>query len=380
MPFWGLAVLLLSASCATAVYLPLEDVPTSYPLLREAGTDHPLRWSTGRVAALRLSSEAVRISNKGVRFVPPVMKLHTYETGALCTPSPGAFCQTPGGTTLFPEEASAALIPGRSDLVSDPFGEDLASETCSSFSGRQIVDTEDYTATLCDITQKGFDFLAHDGYVNAALRVDSLWFYFFLSVATVILVTSVAQNIANLLGEDTPPGKLWLELLAVLTLLALSWFDIRLATGGDVIFYFFCIGYVVFGVGYWVARRAVSGAETGVPVNVLLGAILLTLCRLYDGIECVFLSPVLFALLVRAFHRGLLLVAPTSDPAPEPILLATQASVWLDFLLAGVAHQYGFRVLFSSRHEGDLLFAVLVTFAAALSLAIVQKKNKKDSI
>ena len=234
-----LSVLVLSLAAVHAVYVPVEDSPDAYPLLKNTDGGGVVRWSRGRMATLRLSSNAVRISNRGVRFIPMTMSLHSTDawpaTG--CTASTTALCRTTEGVTVFPEAASDARIPGYSGKVRDSFGVAVAEQECQRFASRIITDTDSYAITLCDITQKGFNFIVTSDTVMQLDRDGHLWFYLAVSIGTVVLVTSVAQNIAHLLGESKVVTSLWLELTAALVLIGVSPFGLAFVTTGDVLYY-----------------------------------------------------------------------------------------------------------------------------------------------
>eukprot|EP00961_Rhodomonas_salina_P018302 246050-Rhodomonas_salina.1 len=53
-----LSVLVLSLAAVHAVYVPVEDSPDAYPLLKNTDGGGVVRWSRGRMATLRLSSNA----------------------------------------------------------------------------------------------------------------------------------------------------------------------------------------------------------------------------------------------------------------------------------------------------------------------------------
>jgi len=353
--------LLLAAGVCNAVYIPLDDTPTAYPLLRRVGESEPIRWASGELAALRLGANAVRVSDRGVRFVPANMPLYfwdystTTNDSTACHGRPGAFCATPGGTLLFPESAADARIAGDAALVDDALGRHIAeTEGCERNAARGIDYTTTYAVTLCDVTQKSFSFLMARGRVRAARLGDEMWYYALVCVAVVVLVTCLAQNIASLLEDATPPGNLAVELGAALLLPAISWYRLSLVTTGDVIFHWYSFFYVLLGTGLWAAAKPAD--RRGAPINVLLGALLHALCRVYDGIESEYVTPLLFLVLVRAFHKA---------QRQDNNILAYM-SVLADFALAGLAHQFGFRALFAQGRVADLFFAVLALAAYSL--------------
>ena len=379
----------LLAGTTSAAYVSVADEAEAYPVLRRVGSLTPLRWDVGDLAARRLSAAAVRVSSRGARFVP-AGQLLTGLGGwhrSPCTATPGALCRTPGNTTLFPERPGDVSIPGAAERVADGFAVDIAAQGCSRHAARQISDTDAYTVSLCDITQKGYHFLLVGDTVYSLERDEQFWFYLLVSVGAIVVVTSVAQNIATLLGGAGEATSVWLELGAAVLLLAVTWYGAAFVTVGDVVFYFSAVAYVALNTVYW----ALQQGEEGVPVNVLLGALMLTLCRLYDGAECEYLGPVLLLFLARAFHKAHCIlqtplytggwrsaaaagergVVPALAVRGENLLFfASQVAVLLDFLLAGLAHQFGFRALFARGDVGDAFFAVLTLVAYELSVLL----------
>jgi hypothetical protein len=352
---------------ARAVYVPITDEAAAYPLLRRGGSPAPLHWGRGELATLRLAAAAVRVSDRGVRFVPAGMWLADLGGwgDSPCAAAPDALCRTPANTTLFPEDAAAVLIPGDAARVADAFARPLAETGCSRDAARLVAAVDSYAVSLCDVTQAEFDFLLVGDVVHARRRPQRLWFYLAVSVGALVVVTSVAQNVAVLLGGKAEPTPLWLELGAAVLLVAVSWVDAAFVTVGDVIFYFACIAHVLLNAAYW---WFAAGGDGGVPVNVLLAALLLALCRMYDGAESEYVGPLLLLLLARAFHKAH--AAARAPPRGRALLLAAQAAVLGDFMLAGLAHQYGFRGLFARGPDGDAFFAVLALAAYLLAVAL----------
>lgn len=355
--------LVLMFASSGAVYVSIQDSQEAYPLLRRVGSGETLRWGVGELALLRLSSAAVRVSNRGARFVQAQSTLHGLSGWghSPCRAATGLLCRTPGGTGLFPEEPSLAVIPGSADLVADPFAAGIASQPCLRYASRLVQETDTYSVTLCDITQKGLNLVVAEDGVYALDRDEHLWFYLVVSIGTVVLVTAVAQNIASLLQEDVKATSRGLELFCALVLIAVSSFGISYITLGDMLFHYFTVAYVALNTAYW----ALSGSAGGIPVNMLLGTLMLTLCRLYNGIECEYVGPLLFLLLTRCFDKALTAFrSPLLNTPP----FANQVFLVLDFLLAGLAYQYGVRALFTRGGEADALFVVMVLLAYSLAV------------
>lgn len=384
------------ARLAHAVYVPVEDTEVSYPVLKHALDGTVLRWSLGDTAALRLSSTALRISNRGVRFVAPTMRLSNLHDWAQtrCTFVEDALCQTPAGDLLFPESALQALVPASGSGALGAFTSLLSKSACSRSAARTVVDIDWYAVTLCDITQKGFHFVLDGDLLYTRQKEESFLFYLLVSIGTVVLVTAVAQNIAHLLDTATAVTSVFLELgMSLLLTGVCSFSGLNFATEGDTLYYWFTFGYVLVNLAYWVLRlystRDPAGAQGAVPVNVLLGALLLTLTRLYDGAESEYVTPVLFLLLVRCFHKGqkffytplLVDTVTCEDPyfmhADTPLYFFGQVTLLLDFTLAGLTHQYGFRSLFHKAHVGDMFFGVLALAAYSLSVLLWDRSLRR---
>ena len=150
---------------------------------------------------------------------------------------------------------------------------------------------------------------------------------------------------------------------------------LNFGTRVDEICYWFTFSYVLFNLLYWLLATLYTPDTQGVPVNALLGTLLLTLSRLYDGFECNYVTPVLFMLLARSFEKAAACLDQQEQDLiqeEEPKMHTLLDFLWrvtllLDFALVALAERYGFRPLFASSSNADLFFVVLTVAACSLS-------------
>jgi hypothetical protein len=323
----ALLAAVLSLGGTGSFYVTLSDSREAYPLLVSTDSGQPLRWDRGRMAEIQSRSHAVRVSDRGVRFVSAYSGFSDFNSGtfmdtsywgslsAPCEPGPGELCTTSGGTVVFPEAASGALIPETVSLLSDPFAVGMASTACKRHSNRVVTDEPVYAVTLCDIAQTGADLVYVDGAIYSRRRSESVVFYVVVSLASVILVTCLAQNMASLISNDKSAPNPFVSIVSCAVVLVFSVVPpLNMAayiTKDDVIYHWFLFAYIAYGLVVWGARLCYSlcsdfegsGGDAAVPFNVILATLLFALSRLYDGAECHYVAPLLFLLILRVTFK-----------------------------------------------------------------------------
>lgn len=327
---------------------------------------------------------------------------------------------------MFPHLALNATIPDHAEAITDVFTRDMAVQECTRYSGRRVTDTTLYTTSLCDITQKGFEFLLHDGSIHALDNGEEAWFYILISIGTILLVTALAQNIATMLGHSDTDTNTLLELAVALVLLTTTVVTTSLnnafVTTADRTYYDFTVVYVVCNLVQWVIRewahvrtyiiwapsRETRAHEKdtvnirtskGQPVNVLIGTLLATICTVYNGIESEYVLPLLFMLCTQTLCKTasiyeiqfmenthynkndyITTLALDKHTTSQECIATFQISIILDFMLVALTHQYGFRTLFTNQQTGDAYFVILFISAYALSIVITQKHNERQEV
>ena len=414
---------------ADAYYVSLSDTAMVYPLLVSSETAAPLRWGTGKLAQLQLSSKTVRVSDRGVRFVArpaelikPGRKAVPSDPLRTCSVLRGAMCRTREyGNVIFPEDATAAVVPVSGGRVRDPLLRDVARSECTQHAARVVsFTTEGYSMTLCDITQKGFEFVLDTDTQLARVveRRDVLAYYVIVSACAVVLMTCLAQDVSYLLGNHEDIPNPFLATLCCLLLFVFAWLlPVNLVVWSDLVYQWFVAAYIVFGISQWLLRLALGVwthhiHSSGIPFNVIVASLLLALCRLYNGIECQYILPLLFLLAVRSWHKAIAVfhftvrqswwwggdaVAPVDagaasiprhvlheeaqqlfamDGCSEFLSMLYCASNALDFALLALSHQYGFRPLFLRAYAGDVYFVAMLLGAMCLALLAWERKPR----
>lgn len=437
---------------AEALYLPLGDSKNFYPLLVDPDTGSVYKWSSGRLARFGAASAGVRLSDKGIRFVHHTHTLRRLLTGipvgsggrssrggwfaSQCTPGSAELCTADSANTvLFPLTSSRVLVSehiaagmqtqNNTASAASPLQRALRAlaEDCKRHAGRSIVSEPAsgsngsadaavpvYTASLCDITQKGLEFV-YDSNVLFVRHDDTSWIFFaVLCVCMIVLVTALAQNIARLLGDQVEPPNNWPGLLAsavlMISVLASSGKHLEeFVTVEDMWVYIFCITYVAFYLVMWVTKWCMRCwkmhldimPQADTPVSVFVGSLMLGVLRLYNGAECAYVLPVLFLACTRAMYKSVGVFLASSSPGALaavrkheftffhtisnqkldtretsnlPLVFIEhmfRTSLVMDFVMVGLMHQFAFRPLFYEPLQGDLYFLVIaaVTFSVA---------------
>jgi len=256
----------------------------------------PVDWSRGPVGALMDTSLAVRASARGLHFYEHAVYPKT--EGRPCRRSPDAMCVIDNTSIMFPETAAPrfALDSGK-----NPF--DCGSK---SFQRMLVADQGVYDVSSCDLVYAQADVIWSDGlvYVDAGLGVPD-WVYVVTALATLVLVISLGQNIARIMGD-------------------------QLATPQPVLTECVCLCLVVLLMGVndpwrvWVAQHDRTMAVTTCAYifvylarhgfdlvmdrfvhtfNVITATLMLVTARLYLSFETPYATIFLVLLLTRFFHK-----------------------------------------------------------------------------
>lgn len=422
-----------------AYYIPISDSIEVYPLLVASSNGVPLLWPFGDLAQLQIVSSATVVSDRGVRFIGSTVHLRdlSHLNHSLCHVGGPQLCQTGNGSVIFPSSASQATIPDYAASVTDALTRPIAEQECARHARRVVhsyIDHNAYSVTLCDITQKQYQFVFNGAtqtlYVNE--RSDTVLFYILLSFCVVVLVTCLAQDVSHLLGnEEQQPNPVLTTGCCIVLLLCTFVFRVEFITWSDFFYKWFLVAYISFSAVHWICRLVVSicmdkEATGAVPFNIVIGSLLLSLCHLYSGIECQYLLPLMFLLTVRIMHKSVAVfhsMVPLNNTSFETAANTTTENIaltdikplqsstsnerynealtfhmmtlrheWLasmyrcvlfmDCVLLAITHQYGFRMLYLQPYYGDAYFVVMVVFAMLIVCLVWERdmgtrSNKK---
>lgn len=398
-----------------AIYVPILDTETAYPLLRNVADSATIQWSYGTIAQYQSSTAAMHISNKGIRFISQTKNLleprfwgsilgRATPDSTECIYGPTSLCKTKSGSSIFPTEKENALIPYEASAITDGFTRPIAQENCKRYANRFVTNTTQYSVTLCDITQKGVQIIVYNSVVYRILHEESFWFYIVISIGTILLITSIAENVTEILTqrtikstnaekpttsipeestEDNPvnaTNKKYVnfELFVSMVVLIVVLVQQPYLTLADFIVFFFIIAYVAINLIYWFwLWNKDEGEGVDPPVNVFVATLLLTICRLYNGLENEYIFPLLFILLLRTFDKAhkLLSKTDTNKKQEQFIFKLQQPLLFFDFTLIILTHQLGFRPLFKIQNVADVYFAIM----GIISYSITSKPRQQQT-
>lgn len=397
---------LLGLACAHAYYLPIQDTEVAYPLVVDADSGAAVDWTSGIPARLWALSGAVRVNDRGVRYVNMDTELRNISglkgwSKVDCVIRPGTLCEAvESGMKVFPEAAADVVVADVVTDVADTLGQTVAERHCRRHAARTVTSGSDYTISLCDVTQKRFDFVwTNFEELHVRERLDAWPFYITTSVCVIVLIAIVAQNLFYLLGGASTPVAPWIGIaitLAAVVTVFINYIDFwGLVTYADWHYMVFAMCYVGWYVAMWVGRGlwslwAVGDDSEALPVNVLVGTLLLIVARLYDGIESPYVLPLLALLAARSWYKALAAFALQTEhgahwEAKEMRVFENgaldgfaRASIVLDFALVGITHQYGFRPLFARALVADMYYSALMAVAGLAAAAAVGQRRVRD--
>lgn len=381
-------ILCLFSTSATALYMPILDEESAYPLLANADTGLPVTWSQGSVARYRSGSRAIHVSDRGIRFIASSALItdeafwgniggHASILHTSCRHTSKALCVTDQGSFIFATQNSLAQIPDTASKITDPFTRTIGSLACKRNAKRQITNTNSYAVSLCDVTQNGAEILLKDSTVYYLHHSEPFWFFAVVSICIIMLVTALAENISSLLqrkAEEQSIAYLQFELflavlLSVLSLLQQPYFTVTDYTAFLFLCVYISVYFVFWNVTLYFQQRSVSQnqpVEHETPINVLLGALLLSTCRVYHGLESPYVFPVFLLLAIRTFEKTL-----RYDQKGIEVFGYHAVLLFMDYVLLALTHQYGFRPLFFKPYTGDVYSTIALLFCFYIAKACV---------
>lgn len=326
-PGMRFAVCVLLMQSAGAYYLPVTVVG---PRLATA-SGVPLHWSTGQVAALIDTSHATRVSARGILFYDH--SVHPLSAGFECERVHGALCRLRDGNLLFP------VAPRYTPEGRKPPPMDRIVGCGATSEGRLVVGREGvYDLSACDLVAGGADVLWADGvaYVDTRLALPD-WAYAYTALSVLVLVVSLGQNIAQMLGDAAASTSPWATegaCLAQVALILLLQDPRRVwVSSNDRFMAALTVLYVVA----YLCRHAFALVVAGqaYTLNIITGTLMLVTARLYCSFETPYATIFLILLMTRLAHKL------HSEPAGIDRLIAC-----LDAAYVAVHYRVGYRASF----------------------------------
>jgi hypothetical protein len=395
----------------------IKDDSAVYPYVYDAITSKRIEWGKGRIAELVGKSIAIRVSDRGIRFIQRGNAIHDLRArgwmNTTCTLGHNYLCLMSTGDKVFP--ITKAHIPQSHDYVVNPVTSMTGSTVCRFHSNRLIANVSTYDISLCDIIDNSYDIVWTNSTIFVRKNATPIYMYVLITVFTIVLVTCVAQNIAFSFGDDEAHISTLMSVVSSLALFITVCTEYRNGHGYitevDYMFFWTTIGYLALNIVTWVSRMIYSrtyAVEAGVPFNLLLANILLTICKLYDGIENEYVLPVLFLMGTRSAYKTFDIFALTmmSIPAthlttqaettqsnkakvvseeietlrfndkwllwtqPEALVILHQATTFIDWLYIAFTFQVGVRPMSSVPHEADIYFVMVMITSMCVALLI----------
>ena len=279
-----------------AYYLPISH--DAAPFLR-LWDGRPVDWSSGPVGALMDTSLAMRASARGLHFYEH--EVYPKTAGRRCHRSPDAMCVVTDNTSIvFPETTAPRFSL---ELGPNPFAFDCGSK---SFQRMLVPDKGVYDLSSCDLVYAQADVIWSDGlvYVDAKLSLPD-WVYVVTALATLVLVISLGQNIARIMGDKlaTPQPMLTECVCFCLVVLLMSINDpwrVWVAQHDRTMAATTCVYIFIY-----LARHAFELAMDRYvhTFNIITATLMLVTARLYLSFETPYATIFLVLLLTRFFHK-----------------------------------------------------------------------------
>lgn len=406
----------IHAPFAFAYYIPLSSAPTSYPRLVSASTSLPIPWTTGHISELESMSSAIRISDRGVRFISKYLTMRNFTSTAnmldvwdsiTCILNPGSFCSIPENALLstsqpvFPTTSLLVQITDYAHKVTEPTLRSIAERPCNAGSNRFIYNSTTYTPSLCDITHQYHDFIHTNDTLYVRRRNESVYTYAVLSIMLIILVTSTTLQATHMFHrlDYMPDIRITLCTCTMLTVVSISTINMMAyVTVADLVYVCIVISYIFVSLMHWLVHihcynnlalhttnslvlADLKETTSNVPLNLTIATILLAICRMYDGIECTYTTPLLFIMCTRTIYKLYsviqyedIIVNHASEMHTKvdthivsSLLFIVKMGIFLDIILIAFTYQFGFKPSFFHAHQSDAYFIILllVSFTCA---------------
>jgi hypothetical protein len=348
--------LLFLLASGQGYYLPISHEAAPFLQLWDG---RPVDWSSGPVGALMDTSLAVRASARGLHFYEH--EVYPKTEGRPCRRSPSALCVVDNTSIIFPETAA----PRFSLRGGGPFD-------CGSKSSRRVLvpDPGVYDLSSCDLVYAQADVIWSGGmvYVDSKLNVFD-WVYVLTGLATLVLVISLGQNIARIMGDRlAAPQPLLTECVCLgLVGLLMSVNDpwrVWVAQHDRTMAVTTCV-YIFM----YLTRHAFDLVMDRYvhTFNVITATLMLVTARLYLSFETPYATIFLVLLLTRFFHK---LESATMTPI-ERFTLA------MDALYAALQYRLCYRPSFWDPQCAALYGSAVIAACSAIGALTSQQIRAK---
>ena len=172
-----------------------------------------LPWDYGRLFGLRMGSNYIRVTARGVQFstMAALSTMRSVENlgwtaNASCVPTPNALCREGRGLVFFPDNVvdvpyDFSQIP--SNTITDYFENGSSCLRAQSMRSISITDTQ-YELSLCDLMDANMDILIDCTTDTMYWRQDKTTTaeYMFISLMCVYLMSCISANVVKLSSTD----------------------------------------------------------------------------------------------------------------------------------------------------------------------------------
>jgi len=242
------------------------------------------------------TSLAMRASARGLHFYEH--EVYPKTVGRPCYRSPDAMCVIDNTSIVFPETNAPRVAL---DPIENPFN-------CGSKSAnrRLVPDKGVYDLSSCDLVYAQADVIWSNGlvYVDGGLSVPD-WVYIATALATLVLVISLGQNIARIMGDQlaTPQPVLTECVCLCLVVLLMCVNDpwrVWVAQHDRTMAAATCTYIFIY-----LTRHAFDLAMDHFvhTFNVITATLMLVTARLYLSFETPYVTIFMVLLLTRFFHK-----------------------------------------------------------------------------
>ena len=238
------------------------------------------------------TSLAMRASARGLHFYEH--EVYPKTAGRPCRRSPDALCVIDNTSIVFPEISAPRVAL---DRIENPFN-------CGSKSVHCLLVSDDLSS--CDLLYAQADVIWSNGlvYIDGGLSVPD-WVYIATALATLVLVISLGQNIARIMGDQlaTPQPVLTECVCLCLVVLLMCVNDpwrVWVAQHDRTMAATTCTYIVIY-----LTRHAFELAVDRFvhTFNVITATLMLVTARLYLSFETPYATIFLVLLLTRFFHK-----------------------------------------------------------------------------
>lgn len=365
-------VLLILGMC-DAFTVTIGDNDSLYPYVSMISDGSVLTWTRGVNAEFLSTSTAVSVSDRGVRYISTAFTLRglddIFDTSFECRLRPGMLCQTPFGDKIFPDRGIVRVgsFPRNEHLAT------VANTSCVGESHRTISNSGVYDISLCDVMKSSIEVVWAEDRLYVRYQETPLSAFVIVSVCVIALVFVTAQTLASELKDHVRQRNYLLSTVACVFLLLydvglyLPWK--RYVTHEEFEVFWWIFAYIILNlIGVFqeivLGSAGKSSTEQGnIPLNAIIGTLLLTAMSIYGTIENVYTAPILVAILTRAVAKMFAYVYCFFG------LSGSKMHNWwvcMDWVVIILCYQWGMKAGSLESQEKDLQFVSLFIISFAL--------------